>query len=251
MEDVKKEPKVFTISTKGKPHLHALYEKDAKKAAEVVGLFVQLMEEACSPEKSGIPWVNLPQLFDERNLTLSDLVKGVLHGALDVKAIHPDNFDVWQEELHPLSMLAPRPNYLTGEMREYDWRTHFRLPHDAKVDQRTIEDIFRKLLRYYKYVDVDALAHALINNQVKTFEGLGERNVKTLPFTPALRYQQEKLGDLQVGKFFEDVGFFDGGYWEHGDSHDCPACHRPDVIKINQYNVCTACNIGFKLEESP
>lgn len=247
METEKRPPKKFSITIdESKPHLYDLYNKEPKRAAEVVGLFVQLMEEACSTEQSGIAWIDLPQLFDSRNLSLADLIKGVLHGALDVKQIDPENFDVWGEELHPLSMLSPRPNYLSMETINYDWRGHFRLPNDAKVNQQTIEDIFRKLLRYYKYVDVEQLAKALINNQVKTYEGLGERNIENLPFVPALRFQKFAFGDLHVGKFFDHIGFFDCGNWVDGDSLHCPACKREDITSVGTYKVCKSCNAGFR-----
>ena len=121
---------------------------------------------------------------------------GILRGSLDLKDINPDGYDAIKEEVHPLSMLMPRRDYLNGGIRRYEWRNHFRLPKNAPVNEDTIATIFRKLLRYYKYVNIDDLAYALVNNQIKTFEGLGERNIETLPFVPALRYQQAKFGNL-------------------------------------------------------
>jgi hypothetical protein len=236
----------FTIKTDGKPHLDALLKSDKKKAMEVIGTFVELMEEACNADNA-IAWVDLPEKFS-KDLSFKELVKGILHGSLDLKDITPDAYDAVKEEVHPLSMLSPRKNYLDGGIRYSDWRQHYRLPADAGVNQETVAAIFRKLLRYYRYVNIDALAGALINKQVKTFEGLGERNVKTLPFIPALRYQQAHFGDLHVGKFFDSVGFLDCGTWVDGESRECPACQRKDILKLGKYHYCEACNAGYREE---
>lgn len=239
----KEKERFLKIKLDGKPHLENLLKTDKKKAMEVIGTFVELMEEACDPENA-IPWVELPERFS-KELTFRDLIKGILHGALDLRDINPDAYDALKEEVHPLSMLSPRKNYLDGGYRYSNWRAHYRLPDDAPVNQETIAQIFRKLLRYYKYVDVEALAAALINKQVKTFEGLGERSVQTLPFMPALRYQQAHFGDLHVGKFFDDVGFFDCGTWVDGESNECPACQRESIEKLGKYRYCLDCNAGF------
>lgn len=236
----------FTIKTDDKPHLDRLLREDTEKAKEVIGTFVELMEEAV---QNG--WHELPQMFTpDGSLSFRDLVKGILHGSLDLKGINPDVADVLREEVHPLSMLAPRRNYLDGGIRYIDWRKHYRLPPDAEINQETIATIFRRLLRYYRYVDVEALARALINRQVKTFEGLGERNVKVLPFIPALRYQQAKFGDLHVGKFYDDIGAFDCGPLPEDADENCPACKRPDLHAIGDYKVCMACNAGFQLQNT-
>jgi len=230
----------FTIKTDDKPHLDHLLRTDKKKGIEVIGTFVELMEEAVA---NG--WHELPQLFSEK-LTFRDLVKGILHGSLDLPDIAPDTYDALKEEVHPLSKLSPRRNFLDGGMRLIEWRNYFRMPPDAEINQETIAQIFRKMLRYTKYVDIQKLAEAHINRQIKTYEGLGERNIQTLPFIPALRYQQAHFGDLHVGKYFDEVGFFNCGEWMGGDSKDCPACKRPDIHIVGQYRVCLACNAGFK-----
>lgn len=232
----------ITLQTDDKPHLDNLLRSNPKLAKEVIQTFAELMEEACDPA-NGIPWAELPKRFSPE-LAFKDLIKGILHGALNLRDINPNAYDALLEEVHPLSMLAPRKNWLDGGMRYADWRAHFRLPPGAEINQETIAQIFRRLLRYYRYVDVEALAHALINKQIKTFEGLGERNVQTLPFVPALRYQQKHFGDLHVGRFYDEIGAFDcGSVSEQTDS--CPACGRPDLTEIGNYFVCLACNAGF------
>lgn len=234
-----------SLDTKDKPCLERLLKEDRQAALEIMNTFAELMEEAAANE-----WYKLPKMFTpDGSLKFKDLVKGILHGCLDLRGINPDMVDVLKEEVHPLSMLAPRRDYLEGTVRYVDWRKHFRLSPDTRINQETIAQIFRRLLRYYKYVDVEALARALINRQVKTFEGLGERNVQTLPFMPALRYQQAKFGDLQVGLFFDDIGAFDCGSWPGGPDLDrCPACGRPDLQELDGYVLCLACNAGFKTE---
>lgn len=238
----------FKIRTDDKPNLERMLKENPKLAKEVIGTFVEMMEEACDPEK-GLMWAELPQLFSE-SLTFNMLIKGILRGSLDLKDINPDDFDVIKEEVHPLSMLMPRKDYLNGGMRRYNWRNHFRLPQDAEINEETIATIFRTLLRYYKYINVKTLANALINNQIATFQGLGERNVELLPFVPALRYQQAKFGDLHVGKFLENIGFLDCGDWLYGDENECPCCQHPEVMSIgNKYKGCLSCNAGFEIKD--
>lgn len=230
----------FKIKTDDKPNLDALLKADKKKALEVLSTFVELMEEAV---REG--WHELPGQFSP-DLSFKALVKGILHGSLDLRGINQDAYDVLKEEVHPLSMLAPRKNWLEGGVRYADWRKHFRLTPETEINQGTVEMIFRRLLRYYRYVDVEALAHALINRQVKTFEGLGERNVQNLPFMPALRYQQKHFGDLHVGKFFDNIGAFDCGILPQLEDSRCPACKSSAFEDTGEYRLCLSCNAGFK-----
>jgi hypothetical protein len=237
----------INLKTDDKPHLSALMKSNPKLAKEVIETFVSCMEEACNPE-SGMMWAELPGKFSDQ-LSFRDLILGILKGSLDLKELNPEAFDAIKEEVHPLSMLMPRKDWLNGGMRRYEWRNHFRLPKDAQINQDTVSDIFRKLLRYYKYVKVDDLAYAMINNQIKTFEGLGERNVAMLPFVPALRYQQKHFGDLHVGKFFDDIGALDCG--EIGTEVECPSCQTPynELWYLGEHIICPSCNAGFKVKE--
>lgn len=231
----------LNVDLDNKPHLNALLKSDKQKGLEVLQTFLELAEEACE-----YGWVDLPQLL-AKELTFSDLVKGILHGSLDLKDINPEAYPVLKEEVHPLSMLMnTRPNHLEGGIRYFDWRYHFRLEPGTPVNQETVASIFRKLLRYSKYVPVDKLAQALLANQIKTFEGLGVRAVEMLPMIPALRYQKANFGDLHVGKFFDEVGFLDCGHWVGEDDEYCPACQHPNLHKYGVYRLCLACNAGFR-----
>lgn len=232
----------FSIKTDDKPRLDQLMRENPQVAREIIATFVDLMEETLEQG-----WHELPQLFAGRDLTFRDMIKGILHGSLDLPDLNPDAYDALKEEVHPLSMLAPRRDYLNGGTRVYNWRNHFRLPKDAKADQDTIAAIFRKLLRYYKYVKVDDLAYALINNQIANYKSINQ--TENLPFTPALRYQQVQFGDLHVGSFFPDVGAFDLGEWdEHNEN--CPACDTvEDLWHVKNYKICPSCNAGYKVNE--
>lgn len=238
------------INTANYPSLEQLMKTDPHQAREVMSTFIQLMDEAVQER-----WHELPELF-ARELNFSDLIKGILHGSLDLSKLNPEAYDALKEEVHPLSMLSPRKDHLNGGItRIYDWRKHFRLPSSAQVNQEAIETIFRKLLRYYKYVKVDDLAKALVNNQISTFKDMDQ--AKLLPFYPALRYQQEQLGELQVGMFFDDVGALDCGelpsnYCEEcNDDHShCPSCQGLDEMwKVNNKVICPRCNAGFLTKE--
>lgn len=230
----------FTIKTDDKPKLDQLMRENPQAAKEIISTFVDLMEESLEQK-----WNELPQLFAGRDLSFRDMIKGILHGSLDLPEINPEAYDALKEEVHPLSMLAPRRDYLNGGTRTYNWRNHFRLPKDATVDQDTVAAIFRKLLRYYKYVKVDDLAYALINNQITTFKSMNQ--AENLPFYPALRYQQQRFGDLHVGMFLVDIGAFDCG--TDTKSEECLACGNPDDMwRIKDYKVCPRCNAGFRID---
>jgi hypothetical protein len=235
----------FKIKTDDKPRLEALMKSNPSKAKEVIGTFVSLIEESLD-DSNAIPWVDLPEKFGG-GLTFPQLIKGILHGALDLQNINPELYDVLKEELHPLSMLTPRKDAMSGATRYHDWRNHFRLSPGTLVNQDAIESIFRKLLRYYKYVNIDDLAGALMYNQIATFKGMGDASVQKLPFYPALRYQKEHMGELHVGKFFDSVGLLDCGECSENWVHNtCPACDHETIEDIGTHKMCLSCNAGFR-----
>lgn len=230
----------FKINVDDKPKLKQALAENPALAKEVIQTFVQMMEESFS-ESNGIRWADLPKELNDK-LTFNDLIKGVLHGILSTKHINPDTFDVLKVEVHPLSILAPRKNYIDGGLKYYDWREIFKLEQSEPMDYNTISKILQKVMRYVKYLDVQTLAEHLQSNQIATYRGLGIEQVKRLPFYPALRYQQKTKGDLQVGKFYDDVGFFDCGDNEHDY---CLACNRYDLQNVGEYKVCLSCNAGY------
>lgn len=227
-----------SINLEDKPLLTKALKEDRALAIEVIGTFTALMEEAL--EKG---WTKLPKDI-HRELKFGDLIRGVLRGSLDLKDINPDAFDTLGIEVHPLAILSPRKNYLEGGLRYFDWRGHFQLPEGTVVSEETVADIFRKMLRYTKYVNIKQLAQALESNQLATFRGIGDRNVELLPMMPAIRYQKEKFGDLYAGKLLDDNGFLDCG--ELIDVSHCAACKRTPLTVIGSYHCCYACNAGFK-----
>ncbi len=230
----------FKISLDDKPKLKQALADNPQLAKEVIQTFVQMMEESFSTE-NGIRWADLPRELNE-NITFNDLIKGVLNGVLSVKQINPDTFDVLRIEVHPLSMLAPRKNYIDGTMKYYNWREIFKIQEGAPINSETIAGILRKMLRYVKYVDIQTLAEHLQMNQIATYRGLGIEQVKRLPLYPALRYQKETFGDLHVGKFYNDIGFLDCG---ENENDYCISCNRSDLYVIGNYRVCLSCNAGY------
>ena len=237
----------FSIDTSDKPKLEALMKSDKVKAKEIINTFVSLIEESLD-DSNAIPWVDLPEKFGG-GLTFPQLIKGILHGSLDLKDLNPKAYDVFKEEVHPLSMLMPRKDDMSGEIRYHDWRNHFKMPPNTPVNQDTIEGIFRKLLRYYKYVKIEDLAGALMSNQIATHKGLGEPNVKVLPFYPALKYQEETKGELHVGMFIDDIGALDCGELSDGHAESCPACITGMLEDVGKYMICPNCNAGFRKAE--
>jgi hypothetical protein len=231
----------FTIKLDDKPNLTKALQTNPDLAKQVIATFVSLIEESFDDSK-GITWADLPQQL-HHDLSFPDLVKGILRGALDTKKLNPITFDALRVEVHPLSILSPRKNYIDGGMKYYDWRRHYGLQHDAIVDSNTVEQVVRKLFRHAKVMDIETLQRYIEVNQIATYRGLGDEQVRKLPYYPALRYQQQKFGDLHVGKFYDDVGFFDCGT---SDEEYCPACNRYDLRQVGEYKVCLSCNAGYK-----
>jgi hypothetical protein len=232
----------FTIKLDDKPNLATALSENPDLAKQVIATFVQLMEESFDHTK-GIAWANLPPLLHDE-LDFQTLVTGILRGSLDCKQLNPDVFDALGVEVHPLAILSPRKDYIDGGTRYYDWRNHFGLPSDTKPIE-AIEPTIRKLLRYAKVINVGTLQRHLEANQIATYRGLGDEQVKKLPYYPALRYQRDTFGDLHVGKFYDDVGFFDCGT---NDKDYCLACNRYDMRQVANYKLCLACNAGYKEE---
>ncbi|CAB4142603.1 hypothetical protein UFOVP451_32 [uncultured Caudovirales phage] len=230
----------FKIRLDDKPNLQRALLNDPARAKEVIATFVSLIEESFD-EGKGVQWSKLPEELSPE-LTFRELVTGILRGALDVREMNPDTFDVLKVEVHPLSMLTPRKNHIDGGMKYYQWREHFKIQGNEKISGIVVEKIIRKMLRYSKYIDVQTLQGYLQANQIATYRGLGAEQVNKLPLYPALRYQQEKFGDLHVGKFYDEVGFFDCGTNE--ESH-CLACNRYELQRVGNYKCCLACNAGY------
>lgn len=233
----------FTITLDDKPKLTKALQENPALVREVIGTFVWLMEDAFD-ESNGIRWADLPKQFDP-SLTFNDLIRGILHGSLDLKGINPDAYDALKVEVHPLSMLQPRKNYLDGGVRYTNWRNHFRLPAEVAVNEDTIAKIFRTMLRHNRFIKIEQLRQHLEANQVVTYRGLGDAQMEKLPFYPALQYQKKLFGDLGVGKFYENVGFFDCGEVAI-DETNCPACLHDDLKHVGGFKVCEACNAGYR-----
>jgi hypothetical protein len=243
----------FKINTDDKPFLTQAMRENPEMAKEVIRTFVGLMEEAFDTSK-GITWAELPKKL-HKDLSFSDLINGILRGSLDLNNIHPEGYAVLREEIHPLAMLQKRKNYLDGTTKYPTWRAHFDMPEDAEVNEKAVSDIFRKLLRYGRYVKIDDLRKAMESNQIAAFRGLGDEQIAKLPFTPALRYQREHFGELQVGKFMDDYGVFDCGKFDfdqYADGHyTCPACWKDTLVQLSvapKVRACESCNAGFVQE---
>ena len=233
----------FEINLDSKPGLSKALQENPKLAKEVIGTFVALMEEAFDDSK-GIRWADIAQQL-HRDLTFGDLIRGILKGSLDLKNINPDAYDALKLEVHPLAMLSPRKNYIDGGMKISNWRGHFRLPEETIVSEETISKMFNRMLRYTKYVRIEDLAKAMEANQLVTFRGLGDKSVELLPMIPALRYQRAILGELQTGKFLDDIGAIDCGDILT-DTEECPACSHDGLKTLGKYKICLTCNAGYE-----
>jgi hypothetical protein len=229
----------FNINLEDKPHLAKLMKSDVKAFKEVVGTFVGIMELAAEKK-----WYNLPQTIHS-SLSFNDIITGVLNAVMTTREIEPKAYAALEDDLHPLALLSDkRKDLVTGEPEYYDWKTHFSLDTN-EVSRETLEAIIRKMLYLVRWFDIDTVSKALQANQ---FPVIDPKDVQKLPFQPALKYQEEQLGELYVGKFFHDIGAFNCGT-VHPETFTCPACRIGQLKTVQEkYGVCPSCNAGFEFE---
>lgn len=241
----------ISIGIAGKrPHLHAALNnaETTKETLQLIGLFMDLADEALDPEK-GIRWVDLPGKF-HKDLTFPDLLRGIIKGCLDVREINEENFDTLGADLHPLAMFTHKEITSSGGVKvNYNkWREHFQM--EGKPNEESITMIIRNLMRYGRYVNFKLIFDNLKTDwQVNSlYRGLGAEHVKRLPFYPALKYQEKLYGELGgVGKMFDEIGSFDCGDLSNYEGDEtCPACKVGRLWNIVGFHVCDMCNAGFK-----
>lgn len=227
-----------------KPNLRKLKEKDKAKYTSLVRTMIQAAEDAADSDRM-LPWYDLPEKLHP-SLTFEKVTPAILRAFYDVEGLNPDNFSVIGSDLHPLSLFQKQE--LKNGVGYAKWRKHFGMSEDDEVGPEAITAILRKLLYYAKYIDVKKFGEALMSKQLEAHKALPMDNVEKLPFTPALRYQQERFGELKVGQFWSDIGAFYGGDVPNGyeESASCPACTVGFLRDVKEYIVCESCNIGFK-----
>lgn len=233
----------FTINLDDKPNLSKLMKANPQAARMLIGAFVQAMEEGAEQR-----WDKLDKAFHP-SLPFPKLVNDVLHALLDVHEIDPEFYPDLQIYSHPLGLLSYKMPDGTG-MRFFDWQRHFDTYGGVDPDVRKI---LRKYLYYMRYIQVEEFYKALLNDRMNLY--MAERPQDALiPIQPALRYQQDHIGDMQVGKMREDVGFFDCGELKDADiqgEHVCPACHALSsqlVVDTEHYRLCMKCGASFALD---
>lgn len=228
----------FRINLDNKPHLSRLKEQDNAAYKEIVGTFVSLMEVAAEKK-----WHLLPQTIHS-SISLNDVVTGTLNAVMTTKEIEPKAYAALEDDLHPLALLSDkRKDLITGDHEYFDWRNHFAL--DTKdVSRETIEKIIRSILYLVRWFDIETVSKALQSNQ---FPVVDPKDVAKLPFQPALKYQEENMGQLHVGKFFHDIGAFNCGTIPDDFTH-CKACGTGLLEYIHGFAVCPKCNAGFEIE---
>lgn len=229
----------FEINLDDKPALSKLMRKDKSAFREIVGTFVSLMEVAA--EKN---WIDLPKQI-HTSLSFEDVVGGTLDAIMSTKDIHPSAYATLESDLHPLALLSDkRKDAVSGDPVEYDWKSHFSLDSNY-VSRETLEHIIRKMLYLMRWFDIEQVSKALISNQ---FPMVDDRDIRKLPFQPALMYQIKHLGELHSGKFLHNIGAFDCGTIDSKEVY-CPACKIGHMEDIENYKVCPRCNSGFTLQE--
>lgn len=229
----------FSINLDDKPHLTALKNKDVKAFKEVVGTFVNLMEVAAEKH-----WHELPKVI-HTSLSFKDVIEGILNAVMTTKDIDPNAFATLESDLHPLSLLSDkRKDVITGEPEAYDWKSHFSLDTD-EVSKETLEHILRKILYLVRWFDIETVSKALVTQQ---FPVVDAKDIQKLPFQPALKYQNQRLGELFIGKFLHEIGALNCGDIDK-DVKVCPACSIGKLETIKQNKVCPRCNAGYVIKE--
>lgn len=231
----------FSINLDDKPHLSKLMKDDPKSFKNIVGTFVNLMEQGAERQ-----WHKLPDAIHS-SLSFADIVGGILNAMMTTDKIEPNAYKTLELDLHPLALLSDkRKNLLTDELEQFNWKEHFSMDSN-EISKETIEKIIRKMLYLMRWFDVETVSKSLIAN---SFPVVDTKDIQKLPFQPALKYQKEHLGDLFVGKFFHDIGAFNCGDIEH-ETVVCPACkigHLQNTVDDKNI-VCPRCNAGFVIKE--
>ena len=229
----------FTINMDDKPNLTALKGSDVQAFKNVVGTFVELMEISATKD-----WHKLPETI-HTSLSFKDVVHGVLNAVLTTREIDVAAYSALETDLHPLALISDkRKNMITGEHEIYDWKAHFSLDSN-EVSKESLENIIRKIFYLVRWFDIESVSKSLITNQ---FPVVDSKDIMKLPFQPALRYQQQHLGDLHIGKFLHELGSFNCGEIDI-DTVQCPACKVGHMIEIHAHKICPRCNAGFTIKE--
>lgn len=232
-----------SVNLEDKPLLQNLMKEDLPKAKEIFETFISLMEISLQHG-----WDKLPsEMFHGENITFKDLVYGVLFGALDLPNINPETYHILGAKIHPLSLLGKKGFYPIGREEPMDWREFFLYPSDKEVSRETISMVIRELMRYGRWIDFKGYYEALSVDDLAVWKDAEQPKTALLAIQPALKYQKEAKGELAVGDFLEDTGFFNCGIVTEGVK-TCPACKTSELIKFNEnIKVCEKCNAGFKI----
>ena len=229
----------FKINLDKKPNLLELKNTDVPTFKNIVGTFVNLMEVAAENK-----WTEVPESIHS-TLSFDDMISGVLNAIMDTPKIHPEAHKALGTDLHPLSLMSDkRKNIITDDFEAYDWKKHFALDPN-EVPKEALEKVIRKILYLVRWFDVDSVSKAMVTNQ---FPVIDAKDIRKLPFQPALLYQKANLGELHMGKFMHGFGAFDCG--DIKDEEDvCKACNIAVLHKVTQHvKICARCNAGFTIK---
>lgn len=237
---------ILQFSIEDKQNLRNLIRKDPDRARRFLRMWIDAADDL-------IGLNIMPSLIEETaeqvGINPSEVIAGVLSGCLNEQFINENMAPILKKELLPIGILTIKDTLQSGEEAYFDWRRWYHLEKRATINAETIARIIGNIMKYARFLDFDKLSEALETNQLICFKGLGEEQIKLLPYYPALRYQNEHLGEFKVGTFMPErnAGFFNCGTIDHAETH-CPACGRRDLTKSKDevHVYCRACNAGYK-----
>ena len=235
----------LVLNTADKPNLTRLIQADKVKAKQFLDAWMKAADELVAMK---FPVDLILDTAQQLNLKPAEILAGIIGGCLNEQFINERMAPILGKELLPIGILTLRGVTLEGEEAYVDWRRWFQLDQRDTITSDTIARIIGGIMKYARFLDFDKLSEALEANQLVTFKGLGQEQMKLLPFYPALQYQKNYMvSDFKVGKFMPErnAGFFDCGTIDPAETH-CPACGRRDLTKSKDevHIYCRACNAG-------
>jgi hypothetical protein len=238
----------LTFGIEDKTHIREAIRTNPEMFRDFMRMWIEVADQLLASKT--VPTL-IMDTTKQLGIPADQLLAGIIMGCLNEQFINERMAPILGKELLPVGLFTLKGTSFEGEDMYFDWRRWYHLESNTRVNADTIAKSIGGIMKYARFLDFDKLSEALESNQLIAFKGLGDQQVKLLPFVPALEYQREHLGEFKVGKFMQErsAGFFDCGSIS-ADEKECKACSRSDLKKTKdeRFIYCRACNAGYKIE---